>query len=102
MRATLFPDQQRVALRVVSRPSGALHDLHLPAISILAVSGRNTLRDNRALRILSNVNHLGAGVSLLMVIRECDRIELADRVISAQDATRILPGNRRTGFHLRP
>ena len=48
------------------------------------------------------VDHLGAGVRLLHVVRRRDRVELADRVVALQDAARILPGDGRAGFHLRP
>ena len=48
------------------------------------------------------MDHLGAGVGLLVMVGDGDGIEFADRVVAAQDTARIFPGDRRTGFHLRP
>src|SRR6266403_4349378 len=48
------------------------------------------------------MNHLGAGIDLLVAVRDRDRIEFAARIVAAQDAARILPGDRRTGFDLGP
>src|SRR5439155_8963340 len=42
------------------------------------------------------------GVSLLAVVGDRDGIELADRVVTLQDAARIFPGDRRTGLDLGP
>src|SRR5260370_9384130 len=41
----LVADQKRVALRVVACPGGALHDLYLTSIGVLAVAGRDALGD---------------------------------------------------------
>ena len=41
-------------------------------------------------------------VYLLVAIGNSDGIELAHRIVAAQDATRILPGNRRAGLDLGP
>ena len=41
-------------------------------------------------------------IDLLMAVRHGDRIELAPRIVAAQDAGRILPGDRRAGLDLRP
>ena len=38
------------------------------------------------LRVLADVDHLGAGVGLLVVVRQRHRIKLADRVVALQDA----------------
>ena len=62
----------------------------------------NTFRDNRALGVLADMDHLGAGVGLLIVVGQRHRVKLADRVVALQNAARIFPGDRRTGFHLRP
>jgi hypothetical protein len=48
------------------------------------------------------MDHLGPGVGLLGVVGDGDRVELALAVVPAQDAGRILPGDRRAGLHLRP
>src|SRR5206468_10038450 len=98
----LVPNQERVALRVVARTGGTLHDLHLTSIGVLAVAGRDALGDDGAARVLADVDHFGPGVGLLVVVGEGNRVELAHRVLTLQDAARILPGDGRTSLHLRP
>jgi hypothetical protein len=48
------------------------------------------------------VQHLGAGIDLLVAIRDGDRIELAARIVAAQNATRIFPGDRGASLELGP
>ena len=48
------------------------------------------------------MDHLGAGIGLLMPAGERHRVKLADGVIPAQDAARVFPGNGRAGFRLGP
>src|SRR3546814_9125660 len=57
--------------------------------------------DARA-RVLAEVDHLGAGVGLLIVVGDGDGVELAHRVVALQDAARVLPGDRRAGLDLGP
>ena len=81
---------------------GALADLHQAAVGVLAVAGGDALGDDRALRVLADVDHLGAGVGLLVVVGDGHRVELADRVVALQDAARVLPGDGGAGLHLGP
>ena len=46
--------------------------------------------------------HLGAGIGLLHIVGNGDGIELADRIIPAQNAAWVFPGDCRTGFDLCP
>src|SRR6185503_7712100 len=62
VRAALIANEQRVALRVVARTTRALGDLDEASIGVLAVTRRNTFRQDRALRVLPEMNHFGAGV----------------------------------------
>src|SRR5690554_3037933 len=48
------------------------------------------------------MDHLGARVSLLEIIGQRDRVELADTVVTLENAAGILPGYRRAGLHLGP
>ena len=102
VRAAAIADQQRIALRVVARARRALGDLHQAAVAVLADARRDALGDDGAARVLAEVQHLGAGVGLLLVVDHRDRVELADRVVALQDAARILPGDRRARLDLRP
>src|SRR3569833_3775615 len=72
------------------------------AIGVLRAAGGDALGDDAARRVLAEVEHLGAAIDLLIAIRDGDRVELAARIVAAQDAARIFPGDRRTGLHLRP
>ena len=72
------------------------------AISVLRLAGGDALGDDPARRVLAEVDHLGARVDLLETVRDRDRVELAARIVAAQDAARILPGDRRTGLDLGP
>ncbi len=52
--------------------------------------------------LLAQMDHLRAGIGLLVIVGDGDGIEFADRVVAAQNAARIFPGDGRTGFDLRP
>src|SRR5947199_389469 len=95
-------DQEGIALAVVAGVRGALVDLHAPAVRVPAVAGGDAFRDDRAAGVLPDVQHLRARVGLLVVVHERDGVELADRVVSLEDAARVLPGDRGTGLDLRP
>src|SRR3546814_6453806 len=102
MLATSIAEHQAGAFCVVACAFSSLADTNDAAISLLAMTGGDALGDDRRLLVAAEVNHLGAGVGLLMMMGEGDRIEFADRVIAAQDAARIFPGHRRAGLDLRP
>src|SRR5690606_20482177 len=95
-------DQQAVALRVVARAAGTFLDLDQAAIAVLAAPGADALGDDLGFGVASDVDHLGTGVGLLVVMGQRHRMELADRIIATQDATGILPGDCRPGFDLGP
>ena len=86
-------------MRVVPRPHRTFRHLDQATIGILAVAGGNTFRQNGAARVLAEMDHLGTGIGLLVMVGECHRIELTDGVIATQDHAWILPGNRRAGFN---
>ncbi len=95
-------DEHRVALGVVARPVRLREDLHLAAVGVLPPAGADALRDDGALRVAADVDHLGAGVGLLHAVDHRHRVELADAVVALQDHRGILPGDRRAGLDLRP
>src|SRR6266851_8346633 len=100
--AALVTHEQGVALRVVAAVLRVLADLHEAAVGVLAVAGGNALGHDRGARVLPDVDHLGAGVRLLMVVGDGHRVELADGVVALQDAARVLPGDGGARLHLRP
>ena len=52
--------------------------------------------------LLADVDHLRAGIGLLLHVGQGDRVELADGVVALENAGRVLPGDGRAGLHLRP
>src|SRR6185437_3822625 len=102
VRAAALADQQRVALGVVARALGALLHLHQAAVAIVALAGADALGDDLRLGVLADVDHLGAGVGLLVMMGQRHRVELAHRTVAAQYHAGVLPGDRRAGFHLGP
>jgi hypothetical protein len=63
---------------------------------------RDPLRNDGALGVFPDVDHLGAGIRLLIVVGECHRVKLSNRVVTLQDAARIFPGDRRASLYLGP
>src|SRR6202040_639984 len=72
------------------------------AIGVLGDAGGDALGDDPGGGGLAQVNHLGAGIDLLVAVRNRDRIEFTARIVAAQDAARIFPGDRRAGLDLGP
>src|ERR1700721_504082 len=72
------------------------------AIRVVRMPGRDALADDAARGVLAEMQHLGAGIDLLIAVGNGDRIELAARIVAAQDTARIFPGDGGTGFHLGP
>src|ERR1700733_14935151 len=72
------------------------------AIGVVGTAGGDALGDDAAGRVLAEMQHLGAGVDLLIAIGNRDRIELAARIVAAQNAAWIFPGNGRAGLDLGP
>src|SRR6185312_15572081 len=102
VRAAPGAHEERVALREIAGAVGARQDLHQPAVGVLPAAGGDALGDDGAVGVPADVDHLRAGVRLLEIVDGGDRVELPARAVAAQDAARVLPGDRRTGFHLSP
>src|SRR5947209_8318518 len=86
VRAALVADQERVALRVIACAMSSLQDLYLPAIGVLSEAGGDALGDNRALRVLADMDHLRSGIGLLAIVGQRHRVELAYRIVHLQDS----------------
>src|SRR5690606_7127364 len=102
MRAAAIADQERVALRIVPRILRRRHDAHEAAVSVLPVPRGDALGYDRAAGVAADVDHFRARIGLLIVVRDSDRVELADRVLAPQDAARVFPRDRGAGLDLRP
>ena len=84
--AAFLSDEHRIALRIVTRASGSLIRLNQSAVDVLSVPGGDAFRDDRTLGVLADVDHFGSGVGLLIIICECNGIELTDGVVTLQNA----------------
>src|SRR5215469_5572289 len=100
--AALIADQERIALRVVAGAGCALQDLHAAAVRVLAVAGGDALGNHRAPGVFADMDHLGPGIGLLIVVGQRHRVKLTHRVIALQNTARILPSDGRAGLHLSP
>src|SRR5262249_46842755 len=100
--AALAADQQRVALRVVARVGRLGVHTDETTIGVLRFAGADALGDDPRAGVLAQVDHLGAGVGLLEIVGDGDRVELAHRVVAAQDAAGIFPGDGRARLDLGP
>ena len=98
----LLADQHRVALRMVPAVLRVRQDLHQAAIRVVGLARGNSLRHDRASRVVADVDHLRAGIGLHPVVRQRDGVKLADRIFALEDAARILPRDRRARLDLRP
>src|SRR5690606_15974800 len=79
-----------------------LHYLYLSSVRVLRLPGGDTFGHNSRLGIFPDVDHLGTGVCLLIVIGHCNGVELTDGVIAFQYAGRVFPSDSRAGFDLSP
>src|SRR4051794_18769892 len=102
MGAAFVADQQRIARGEIARASRFTVRGDEATIGILRDARRNSLGDDPAGGVVAEMDHLGAGIDLLVAVGDRDRIELAARIVAAQDATGIFPGDRRAGLDLGP
>ena len=102
MRAAFIAQEQRIALRIIPRVGRAFAGLHQAAIGVLAVAGGDAFRDDRALGVLADMDHLGAGVGLLLIVGQGHRIKLADRIIAHAKCNSDTSSDRRAGLDLGP
>src|SRR6476620_5360939 len=102
VRAAFVADQQRVAGGEVARAGGFAMRGDEAAIGVLRDAGGDALGDDAAGGVPAEMQHLGAGIDLLVTIRDRNRVELTARVVAAQDAARIFPGDGRAGLDLGP
>lgn len=89
MRTALIAQQQGVALAIVAGIVRFLGNAHQTAVRVLAPSGGDTLADDSAAGILSEMNHLRTGICLLVIIGYRHAVKLCRRVIARKDAGRI-------------
>src|ERR1700722_146713 len=102
MRAAFVADEQRIAIGKITRAARPAMGGDETAIGVVCPPGRDALGDDPAGRVLAEMQHLGAGIALLVAVGDGYRVELAARIITAQDAAWIFPGDGGPGLHLRP
>jgi len=102
MGAALITDEQRVALGVVAGACRARHYPHQTPVGVLPMTGGDALGYDSAAGVLPQVDHLGAGVGLLVIIGQGHRIELAHGVVPLENTAGVLPGDGGAGLNLGP
>ena len=102
VRAAVLAEQQRIALGEIADPFGARRNADQPAVGVLALAGADPLRHDGRAAAPPVVDHLGAGIGLLVIVGHRDRIELTDRILAVEDAAGIFPGDRAAGLDLGP
>src|SRR5919204_1872350 len=102
MGAALGADEERIAIGEVARAFRPGVRRHQAAISVVRAPGGDALGDDPARCVLAEMQHLGAGIDLLVAVGDRDRIEFTARIVAAQDAAWIFPGDGRTGLELGP
>ena len=102
MGTALGTQQQRVARRVVAGVVGIRRGTHQSAVAVLRMAGGDAFRDDGGTGVLAHVDHLRAGVGLLIVVGDGDAVELGLRVVTTQDAGGVFPRDGRARLHLRP
>ena len=98
MRPAVRANQHGVTLGEVTRVGCRRHDFHQPAIAVLAVTGRDPFGDDGRFGVFTDVDHLGAGIGLLMTAGQRHGVKLTDGVVAAQNTARVFPGNGGAGF----
>ena len=76
--AAAVADEQAVALGVIAGAGGARQDANEAAIGALGLAGGDALGHDGGAGVAADMDHLGAGVGLLVVVGDGHRIELAD------------------------
>lgn len=74
--------------------------LHEAAVAVAGAAGGDALGDDAAARVFAHMDHLGAGVCLLVVVGQGHAVKLAHTVVSLEHHARILPRNRAPRLHL--
>ena len=75
MCAALGANEEAVALGVVAGVLSACTHPHKAAVAVLAHSGRYSLAHDAALCASAKVDHLGAGIGLLMIVGDSYGVE---------------------------
>ena len=100
--STLGADEHAIALGVVAGACSGFADAHLATVGVAGAVSADALRNDCALGVLANVDHLRAGVGLHVAVREGYAVKFAHRIVALQDAARVLPRDGRPRFDLGP
>src|SRR5215213_4161965 len=100
--AAFVANQQRVALSEIAGVRRLAMGGHEAAIGVVGAAGGDALGDDAARGVFAEMDHLGAGIDLLEAVGYRDRIEFAARIIAAQNAAWIFPGDGGAGLDLGP
>ena len=76
VRTAFVAYQKAVALRIIAGVLGVFGDFHKTAIRVLTLAQRNALADDCGASVFADVNHLGAGVRLLVIVGNSHGVKL--------------------------
>ena len=99
---TLGAHKHAVALGVVAGACSGLADADFATVGVAGVVRADAFRNDRALGVLADVDHLRAGVGLHVPVREGYAVKFAHRIVALQNAARVLPRDSGARFDLRP
>src|SRR5215469_5044141 len=102
MGAALIADQKRIAIGEIARTGRAAVRRDQPPVGVVRVPRGDALGNDAARGVFAEMQHLGAGIDLLIAVGDGDRIEFTTRIVAAQYAAWIFPRDRRAGLELRP
>src|SRR5262249_15918831 len=102
MGAAFVADQKRIAVGEIARAFRSAVGHYEAAIGVVGAPRGDALGDDPAGGVLAEMQHLGAGIDLLVAVRDPDRIEFSTRLFAAQSGARLLPGGGRAGLELGP
>ncbi len=102
MRPAFVAQQQGITLGVVAGVFSSLQYFYQAPVCVASMPGGDSLRDDGAFGVFTDVDHLGPGIGLLVIIGQSHGVELAHCIITPQNTAGIFPGDGRSGLHLCP
>ena len=78
-------------MRIIACVGGSFAHLDESSVGILAMSSRDTFADDARACVGTDMNHLGSGVRLLVVVSNGYRVELCAGVIAFEYAGWVFP-----------
>ncbi len=85
MSSAFIAKQKRISLGEVSCAGGIFQHFDKPSVTVLPKTRGYALRNDCAFCVLPDVGHFCAGIGLLMIVNNSNRIKFTGGVIALQD-----------------